>query len=181
MFLHNNDANVFIPPKLLVNPSFINLYFHLHFVFYSHRPLLSPTVSPTVHSHNKHSPSSALRCTLTIVSCTVYWQGDKYAQTLLTYLHLKSSTSSPSACPTPSTSFSFRSVFQLAYPTTTLPHLLLPHCLLCFPLHLNSTVPLSQQTFIGFLHNTLTLAVYIVPYSSPRFRLSTLWRHPYQS
>ena len=49
------------------------------FSFYAHRPLLSPTISLTLPfiPHNKHSLSSALRCTLIIVSCTAYPQGDQ--------------------------------------------------------------------------------------------------------
>ena len=79
-------------------------------------------------------------------------------QTPLVYDYtLSSSISSPSACPTPSTSFSSRSTSQLASPTRTLPHLFsLP--LFCLPLHLNTAVLLSQQTSIGFLHNNPSLA-----------------------
>ena len=71
--------NVFIPLKLLLTSSFINMSFHLRFYLYSHRPLLSPTVSPTLPftSHNKYCPSSTVWYTLIIVSCTVYPQGDQ--------------------------------------------------------------------------------------------------------
>ena len=53
--------------------------------FQSHRPLLSPTVFPTSPfiPHNKYSPSSTLRYTLIIVSCTVYPQGINAVQTPL--------------------------------------------------------------------------------------------------
>ena len=42
------------------------------FCLYSHQPLLSQLSLLPFIPHNKHSPSAALRCTLTIVSCTVY-------------------------------------------------------------------------------------------------------------
>ena len=50
-----------------------------------------------------------------------------------------------------STSFSSHSVSQLASPTSNPPHLLLPSCLSCLHLHLNTTVLLSHHTSIDFL------------------------------
>ena len=79
-FVHIYGANL----TLLLLPNYLLLrlpqtcpFTHV-FSCYSHRPLLSPTVSPTLPfiPHNKHSPSSALRCTLIIVRCTIYPQGD---------------------------------------------------------------------------------------------------------
>ena len=168
--------NVFFPTKLYSYQATGYSVFHkpvfsptfLSFILTSpyYRPLSLLPFIP----RNKHSPSSALRHTLTIVNCTVYPQGDQCCADL--YLHLSSSTyhyllhvlhrSLPSHL-----ALSLNS--HLLPPT--LLHLLLPYFLPYLPLHVNTTILLSQQTSIGIFHNIPALAVCIAPSSSPRFVL----------
>ena len=151
------------------------------FVFILTGPYYRP-LSPTLPfiPYNIHSPSSALMCTLIIVSCTVYPQGDQCcadAPSLIALRdhplrHLQHVLHRPlSSC------LALLRNSPLLLPTLS-HHLSLP-CLSCLPLYLNTTVLLSHQTFTGLLHNIPALTVYIAPSSYSCFHLSTLWCHPY--
>ena len=175
--------NVFIRLKLLVISSFTNLSFHLRFL-----SLFS--LAPIIAHHLPYLPfTSIINISLHQLLDTPWllWAAQSTRKgsmlcrrpSLITFwVHPLRHPQHVIHRPLPS---------RLTLPhnspllSPTLPHLLSLPCLSRLPHHFNTTVLLSQQSSIGFLHYTLSLAVYIALSSSPRFHLSTLWWHPYHS